>query len=76
MELFILKLPPINLHTANLIWPYYNGIEYMRLSLHTVPSIVNSVGDKIHPKAQTLVAQRNSNMVKQCNFAALSHTTP
>ena len=30
-EWFLLDLPPINLYTANLLMPYYNGVEGMRM---------------------------------------------
>jgi len=30
-EWFLLDLPPINLYTANLLMPYYNGVEKMRV---------------------------------------------
>lgn len=32
MDFFLLNLPPINLYTANLIWPYYNGVEFARMN--------------------------------------------
>jgi hypothetical protein len=31
-EWFLLDLPPINLYTANLLMPYYNGVEECRVN--------------------------------------------
>jgi hypothetical protein len=31
-EWFLLDLPPINLYTANLLMPYYNGVEKCRMN--------------------------------------------
>ena len=39
-EWFLLDLPPINLYTANLLMPYYNGVEGMRMGGITQPSDV------------------------------------
>lgn len=36
-EWFLLDLPPINLYTANLLMPYYNGVEGCRMNGITQP---------------------------------------
>ena len=35
---FLLALPPINLYTANLLQPYWNGVEDMRIKGIVQPS--------------------------------------
>lgn len=63
-EWFLLDLPPINLYTANLLMPYYNGVEHYRMT-----GIIQPTGTKqttrIHSKVVDLLQTINSE-VKRC----------
>lgn len=63
-EWFLLALPPINLYTANLLMPYYNGVEHYRMT-----GIIQPTGTKqttrIHGKVVDLLQTINSE-VKRC----------
>jgi len=64
-DLFILSLPPINLHTANLLLPYYNGVEAIRAS----GSIKQASGyvhtNNINNKARELLNSHNGYRINQ-----------
>lgn len=59
---FLLDLPPINLYTANLLQPYFNGVEEMRVYGIKQPTLLHT--NKIDTKAQHLVDSHNA--VKKC----------
>lgn len=69
-EWFLLDLPPINLYTANLLMPYYNGVEECRVN-----GIIQPKGIKhttlLHSKAIELMNTIKGEMkqcVKKCNL--------
>lgn len=69
-EWFLLDLPPINLYTANLLMPYYNGVEECRVN-----GIIQPEGIKhtslLHSKATDLMNTIKGEMkkcVKECNL--------
>lgn len=62
-EWFLLDLPPINLYTANLLMPYYNGVEECRVN-----GIVQPEGTKhtnlLHNQVLSLMNAINGEMKK------------
>jgi hypothetical protein len=75
-EWFLLALPPINLYTANLLWPYWNGVETMR-----VKGIVQPVGydysENVLEDVKQRIAQHNGHTkkcVSQCKLDKQTNT--
>lgn len=73
---FLLGLPPINLYTANLLQPYYNGVEDVRSSERGViqPSLLRT--DKVDRRAKSIVDLHNAkkHCIKQCKLNKLTST--
>lgn len=62
-EWFLLDLPPINLYTANLLMPYYNGVEECRMNGITQPSEIKST-TQIHGKVVEILNNITGEMKK------------
>ena len=68
-EWFLLDLPPINLYTANLLQPYYNGVEQLRMENNIIqPEIMMT--SKVLDKARAIVDNHNAktSCVKLCKL--------
>lgn len=61
---FLLDLPPINLYTANLLQPYYNGVEDERIAGITQPEDVQYV-DVVNSEVKQMIDAHNWN-IKKC----------
>ena len=64
-EWFLLDLPPINLYTANLLMPYYNGVEHYRMTGIIQPTGTKQT-TKLHSKVVDLLQTINSDPIKRC----------
>ena len=62
-DLFILNLPPINLHTANLLLPYFNGIEAIRATGAIKQPIGYKYTNLINNKAKALLNRHNGQLL-------------
>lgn len=61
---FLLDLPPINLYTANLLQPYFNGVEDERIVGITQPEDVQYV-DVVNSEVKQMIDAHNGN-IKKC----------
>lgn len=68
-EWFLLDLPPINLYTANLLMPYYNGVEKMRVEGIVQPRDVERT-ENVLQTVKDLVESHNgkTSCVKLCKL--------
>ena len=68
-EWFLLDLPPINLYTANLLQPYYNGVEHFRMADIIVQPKLKTT-NKVLDKAKSIVDNHNAKTicVKLCKL--------
>lgn len=68
-EWFLLDLPPINLYTANLLMPYYNGVEEIRIEGITQPMNTKRT-ETVLQAAKDLVESHNgkTSCVKLCKL--------
>ena len=66
---FLLSLPPINLYTANLLQPYYNGVKQFRMEDSVVQPETKTT-DKVLDKARAIVDNHNAktSCVKLCKL--------
>lgn len=70
-EWFLLDLPPINLYTANLLQPYFNGVEECRINGIVQP--VEKITNAIDKNVQELLDSHNAvkKCIKQCKLDPL-----
>ena len=73
-EWFLLDLPPINLYTANLLMPYYNGVEEFRMN-----GIIQPAGydysEEVLEDVKQRIAQHNGYTKKCIKECELDKTT-
>ena len=73
-EWFLLALPPINLYTANLLQPYWNGVEAIRVKGITQPTGYE-YSEEVVADVKQRIAQHNGQTKKCISLCKLDKQT-